>query len=115
MNYDSAHALAAAMRNSEEFKKLQEAQKLVEADPTALDMVRRFMNQQMQWEYAKMTEAPEEEELLKKQEELVLMINNNAAARDYLQAHVRWSQTSQDVYNIVTEPITESMKLFEEQ
>ncbi len=52
---------------------------------------------------------------MKKQEELVLLINNNSLAREYLQAHVRWSQISQDIYRIISEPITEGMKILEER
>ncbi len=115
MNYDKAYELAKAMRESDEYKALMEAQKLVEQDEASLGMVRQFLTQQVQWEYAKIAQSADEEELLKKQEELVLLINNNSLAREYLQAHVRWSQISQDIYRIISEPITEGMKILEER
>ena len=41
---------------------------------------------QMQWEYAKLSGAPEADELQKKQEELMPQIQENAAAAAYLQS-----------------------------
>lgn len=113
MNYDKAHDLAHAMRESEEYKELMKAQEAVQADATAAALVRTFMAQQMQWEYAKISGAPEEAELLKKQEELMPQIQANTAAQAYLQAHVRWSQVSNDIYKIISAPITEGMKVLD--
>ncbi len=113
MNYDKAHELQKAMRESEEFKALMEAQAAVESDATAKGLVETFLLQQMQWEYAKMAQAPEEAELMKKQEELMPMIQANGNAQNYLQAHMRWSQVANDIYRIISEPITEAMKILE--
>ena len=62
MNYDKAHDLAHAMRESEEYKELMAAQEAVKADAVATGLVRTFMAQQMQWEYAKLSGAPEGDE-----------------------------------------------------
>ncbi|WP_277293436.1 YlbF family regulator [Veillonella montpellierensis] len=113
MNYDKANDLAKAMRDSEEYKALMEAQQRVEGDATATGLVRTFMAQQMEWEYAKLAKAPNEAELLKKQEDLMPMIQANEAAQAYLQAHVRWSQISNDIYRIISAPITEGMKILD--
>ena len=50
MNYDKAHDLAHAMRESEEYKELMQAQEAVKADAEATALVRTFMAQHMQWE-----------------------------------------------------------------
>lgn len=113
MNYDAAYALAEAMRKSEEYKALMEAQAAIENDSTAKGLVEQFLSQQMQWEYAKIAQSPEEAELLKKQEELIPLVQANSGANAYLQAHVRWSQVSNDIYRIISEPITEGMKILE--
>ena len=91
MNYDKAHDLAHAMRESEEYKELMAAQEALKADAVAAALVRTFMAQQMQWEYAKLSGAPEA----------------------YLQAQMRWSQISNDIYKIISEPITEGMKVLD--
>ena len=83
MNYDKAHDLAHAMRESEEYKELMEAQEALKADAVAAALVRTFMAQQMQWEYAKLSGAPEADELQKKQEEMMPQIQENAAASAY--------------------------------
>ncbi len=77
MNYDKAHDLAHAMRESEEYKELMQAQEAVKADAEATALVRTFMAQQMQWEYAKLSGAPEADDLQKKQEELMPQIQAN--------------------------------------
>ena len=65
MNYDKAHDLAHAMRESEEYKELMAAQEALKADAVAAALVRTFMAQQMQWEYAKLSGAPEADEIAK--------------------------------------------------
>ena len=70
MNYDKAHDLAHAMRESEEYKELMQAQEAVKADAEATALVRTFMAQQMQWEYAKLSGAPEADDLQKIHDDL---------------------------------------------
>ena len=113
MNYDKAHDLAHAMRESEEYKELMAAQEALKADAVAAALVRTFMAQQMQWEYAKLSGAPEADELQKKQEDMMPQIQESAAAAAYLQAQMRWSQISNDIYKIISEPITEGMKVLD--
>lgn len=114
MNYDTAHALVKAMRESEEYKGLMESQAKVQADTAALAMAKDFMNLQIKYEYANMAQAPELEEIRQQLEEKVLLVNNNALVRDYLQAQMRWSQVSQDIYRIIAEPLSEGMKILED-
>ena len=83
MNYDKAHDLAKAMRESEEYKELMQAQEAVKADAEATALVRTFMAQQMQWEYARLSGAPEADELQKKQEELMPQ-NSSKYSSSYL-------------------------------
>ena len=40
-------------------------------------------------------------------------IQANTAAANYLQAQMRWSQVSNDIYKIISEPITEGMKVLD--
>ena len=115
MNYDKAYDLAAAMRESEEYKELMAAQAEVEKDEVSAQLVRTFMAQQMEWEYAKLAQAPNEAELLKKQEALMPEIEANPLVSKYVQAHMRWSQVSNDIYKIISGPITEGMKVLEHE
>lgn len=113
MNYDKAYNLATAMRESDEYKNLMTAQEEVKKDEDALQMVRQFLTLQMQWEYSKMAQSEEEADLMKQLQDLTLLVNNNTAARNYLQAYTYWSQVSQDIYRIISEPITEGMSILE--
>ena len=41
------------------------------------------------------------------------MVQANSGANAYLTAHARWTQVANDVYRIISEPITEGMKILE--
>ena len=41
-------------------------------------------------------------------------IEANPAVAKYLQAHMKWSQVTNDVYKIISGPITEGMKVLED-
>ncbi len=112
MNYDAAHALAKSMRASDEYKALMNAQKEVEGNEESLKMVRDFITLQMQYEYSKMA-GQEDQDTLNRLLELTNLVNANSAARAFLQAYTIWSQISQDIYRIVSEPITEGMSILE--
>lgn len=113
MNYDLAYELQKAMRDSEEHKEMMAAQEAIKDDQAAKGMVEEFMSLQMQLEYAKIADAPEAEELLKKLEGLLPMVQANSGANAYLTAHARWTQVANDIYRIISEPITEGMKILE--
>ena len=113
MNYDVAYELQKAMRDSEEYKEMMAAQEAIQDDQAAKGMVEEFMSLQMQLEYAKMADVPEAEELLKKLEGLLPMVQMNSGANAYLTAHARWTQVANDIYRIISEPITEGMKILE--
>ena len=42
-------------------------------------------------------------------------IEANPLVSKYLQAHMRWSQVSNDIYKIISGPITEGMKVLEHE
>ena len=44
MNYDKAYELQKAMRESEEYKALMDAQAAVEGDSTAKGLIEQFLN-----------------------------------------------------------------------
>ena len=89
MNYDKAHDLAHAMRESEEYKELMAAQEALKADAVAAALVRTFMAQQMQWEYAKLSGAPEADELQKKQEERLLIYKHKCVGAKSLMIFIK--------------------------
>ena len=88
MNYDKAHDLAHAMRESEEYKELMAAQEAVKADAVATGLVRTFMAQQMQWEYAKLSGAPEADE--SRSFFVIIRHSKLEDLRTYLLSLLRW-------------------------
>ena len=114
MNLDKAYELQRAMRDSEEHKELMAAQAAIENDSTAKGLVEKFLSLQMQMEYAKVAEMTDKvEEFSKELESTMPLIQANSGAEAFLKAHVRWTQVANDVYRIISEPITEGMKILE--
>lgn len=114
MNYDKAYELQKEMRASEEHKALMAAQEAIEGDATAKGLVEQFLSLQMQLEYANMAGMEKEtEDFTAKLQELMPMVTANSGAQRFLEAHMRWTQVANDIYKIISEPITEGMKILE--
>lgn len=113
MNYDAAYELQKAMRDSEEHKTLMLAQAAAETDETTKKLVQDVIQTQMQYEYAKMADAPEAEQFVEKLKELDPLVQANPKARNFFEAYARWNQIANDIYRIISEPITEGMKILE--
>ncbi len=115
MNYDAAYALQKAMKSSDEFKHLKEAEAKVEANEQAKALVREFMTLQIQAEYARMAGNEEAETKMKELQELSHKVTEDEVAREFLQAYTSWVKISEDIYRIISEPITEGMKILEQK
>ncbi len=110
--YDEAHALARAVRSSDEMKKLTAAKERVDADPATKKMVDEFLAKQMQREYSQMLGKELDEEAQREFQDLAVLIANNSAAQEYLQAFARWQQVASDLQKIVGEAMSEGMPDF---
>ena len=115
MNYDKAHALAKELRESEEFKTLAAVEKRVRQEESTLKMVKEFISLQVRYEYSKMAEAEDTASLEEQIKALSPIGAQNQLASEFLMAYSRWSQVSQEVYQIVAQPITEGMSILEDE
>lgn len=101
--YDQAHSLAAAIKESEEFKQYDETREKVDANPQLKDAIRDFMKRQMEMQMAQMTGQKVGEEAMQQIQQLSAVLMQDPAAAQYLQCQMRFSMMMADVYKIIGE------------
>ena len=110
--YDKAHDLARALQSSREYQTVLAAKQAIAHDDGAVKMVTEFIRLQMAAEYDKMTGATENGSRMEQLQKLSSLIAANSAAREFLQAQIRFQQTLGDIYKILGESIAEGMDIF---
>lgn len=111
--YDEAYALAKAIKESSEMKRLKNAAEKVSADEEAKKMVKEYISLQMQADYAKLAGEKENEETYKKLQELAIIVSNNELAQEYLQALISWNRIAADLQKIVAEAMSQGLDVLE--
>ena len=81
--YDAAYALAKAIKESDEMKRLTEAAEKIKGDEEARKMVKEYIMAQMKSDYARIAGQKEDEEAYKHLQELAVLVSNNSR-RSYL-------------------------------
>jgi cell fate (sporulation/competence/biofilm development) regulator YlbF (YheA/YmcA/DUF963 family) len=105
--HDAAHMLAKALKESNDFKELKDAQAALKADQSARDMLLDFRNEQLEMQKQQLSGievAPEREEKLEK---LFEVINMNNIIKRFLQAEYRVAVLLQDVHKIIGDATSE--------
>lgn len=110
--YDQAHALARALNTSEEYQAFLVAKQAVATNPQAQQMVKDFIARQMEVEYDRMSGKAEDKVKAEKLQQVAGLIALNPAARDFLQAYLRFQRVLADIYKILGESVAEGMDVF---
>ena len=102
--YDSANALAGALQDSYEYKRLKQAWEPVRQDPDTKKMVEDFLKKQAQLQMDAISgkETAAKQEQLQKLYEL---ISQNSRGRDYMQAYMRFQLMMEDINKILADAI----------
>lgn len=103
--YDHAHALAKAIKTSEEYRAFKQAQENLEKDGAAKEMLADFRKKQWELNSKKLRGekiSSEEEEALSKAWEIIQF---NKTVKEYLEKEYRFSVLLSDVQKIITEPL----------
>jgi cell fate (sporulation/competence/biofilm development) regulator YlbF (YheA/YmcA/DUF963 family) len=111
--YDEAYALAKAIRECDEMKRLKKAEAEIRGDEEALKMVREYITEQAKADYARMAGQKASEETTKRLQELAVLVSNNAHAQEYLQAFIRWNQAGNEIQQIVYKALAEGLSILE--
>ena len=100
--YDQAHGLAAAIRESEEFKQYDQLKKVVDENEELSKMIKDFQSKQFEAQAKQMMEeaAPDMSQQI---QNLYQIIMKDPMAAQYMQAEMRFSLMMNDVYKILGE------------
>lgn len=114
--YDEAYALAKALKESDEQKRLVEAEKALKTNPDAKKMTAEYLVLQQKVSYLQMMhEKDKAEKEYKKLQDIAVLVSNNELAAAYVQAFIRWNQMTSDINKIVVDAMTgEGMDIVKE-
>ena len=114
--YDEAYALAKALKESDEQKRLVEAEKALKTNPDAKKMTAEYLVLQQKVSYLQMMhEKDKAEKEYKKLQDMAVLVSNNELAAAYVQAFIRWNQMTSDINKIVVGAMTgEGMDIVKE-
>ena len=114
--YDEAYALAKALKESDEQKRLVEAEKALKTNPDAKKMTAEYLVLQQKVSYLQMMhEKDKAEKEYKKLQDMAVLVSNNELAAAYVQAFIRWKQMTSDINKIVVDAMTgEGMDIVKE-
>lgn len=113
--YDEAYALAKAIKECDEMKKLVGAAEKIKNNPGAKKMVKDYIMAQMKTDYAKISGKSADEQDLKHLQELAVLVSNNSDAQEYLQAFMKWNQVAADLQKIISDAMAQGMDVLELQ
>ena len=101
--YDQAHALATAIKGSEEFKQYDQVKKQVEENPQLDKAVKDLMMKQFEIQATQMMGQELPPETMQQLQQLSAVLMQDPLAAQYLQCQMRFSMMMADVYKIVGE------------
>ena len=107
--YDCANELAKAMRESHEFKKMQEARLVLDKDADAKKMVNEFLQLSQEVEIAKYQKQDVPAEKTEKLQKLYGVLALNSGAMEYLNAFMRFNMMMQDISKAIEGPVKEAV------
>ncbi|MBM4235153.1 MAG: YlbF family regulator [Firmicutes bacterium] len=105
--YDAAHTLAKALRESNEFKELKEAQINLKGDRSALNMLTDFRKQQFELQKQQLSGLEVADEQKEKIQKLFEVISLNTLVKNYMQAEYRVAVLLQDIQKTIGEATDE--------
>ena len=110
--YDRAHALARAMKESEEYREYLEAKEKLEEDEKAKEMLVDFRNYQLEIQKEQMDGKQVNKEEGEKLKKMYEAINLNQTVKNYLAAEYRFGKMMTDISKIIGEAV--GLEEFEE-
>ena len=105
--YDCANELARAMRESHEFKKLKEANEILDRDPETKKLVNEFL--QLSQEIDKYQGQEPEKEKTEKLQKLYGVLGLNRDAMEYMNNFMRFQMMMADISKSIQDVVKDVM------
>lgn len=103
--YDQAHQLAAAIKESEEFKQYDSKKKLMDEKPELGKMIKDFHEKSMEIQIKQMSGEQPDSADLENIQKLYQIVAMDPLAAGYIDSEMRFSLMMKDVYEIIGEAI----------
>lgn len=113
--YDEAYALAKAIKECDEMKRLIEASEKIKNNSDAKKMVKDYIMAQMKSDYAKLAGQSADEKDYQHLQELAVLVSNNNDAQEYLQSFIKWNQVAADLQKIISDAMAQGMDVLDLQ
>ena len=110
--YDGAHALATALRESEEYRQFKAAKEAAFENETTRSLLKQYHQLQLQTQAAMMA-GSKNEESMQQMQKIGELLQMDAKAAAYLMAEYRLSKLLGDVYKILGEAIDVDLSALE--
>lgn len=101
--YDQAHGLAAAIKNSEEYKEFKKYKEQVENSPSLNQMIKDLEQKSVEMQTKQMMGESMDQNMMQNMTQLYQIVMQDPVAAQYLQASMRFSLMMKDVYEILGE------------
>ena len=101
--YDQAHQLAAAIKESEEYKHFKAAEEQLKTKPDLEKMIKDFQEKSVEIQLKQMTGEQPDAEDMQKLQQLYGIVAMDPIAASYMESDMRFSIMMKDVYEILGE------------
>ena len=101
--YDQAHQLAAAIKESEEYKHFKAAEEQLKTKPDLEKMIKDFQEKSMEIQLKQMTGEQPDAEDMQKLQQLYGIVAMDPIAASYMESDMRFSIMMKDVSEILGE------------
>jgi cell fate (sporulation/competence/biofilm development) regulator YlbF (YheA/YmcA/DUF963 family) len=105
--YDAAYALETAIRQSDEYKQLQQMYLEVNADPAAKNMFDQFRQIQMNLQQKQMMGQEISEQEVQQAQSTVAVVQQNEKIAQLMQAEQRMSMIIGELNQLIMKPLEE--------
>ncbi|GGE17216.1 UPF0342 protein [Marinithermofilum abyssi] len=103
--YDQAHALARALRESEELKVLEQAWTSISKDQAKRQLLDQFRQLQMEVQMAQMSGQAPSQEAVKQLNGLLEKVQADPGLKSFLEVEQRLGTMMNDLNRIISEPL----------
>ncbi|MGI6173327.1 MAG: YlbF family regulator [Christensenellales bacterium] len=101
--YNMAHALAAELRQSEEYREFKRCRDVAYEDDTNRRLLDEYKRLQLKMQASMLAGQATDEEEMRRLQQIASLLQFNADARDFLIAELRFQKMMADVYKILAD------------
>jgi cell fate (sporulation/competence/biofilm development) regulator YlbF (YheA/YmcA/DUF963 family) len=103
--YDKAYELARELKQSEEYKEYQKAKHAIQANDSAMSILRRFREQQIRFEMELLSGKEPDEKTKEEMQKLSDLVNMHGEVKRFLDAERRILVVMSDIQKILTDAL----------